>query len=292
MKLKLIYDYKKNNIYRASFNDLAGTVFGLNFEEWYQKGGWNDRYICYSCVDGNKVVANASVNKMDIIWESKSKKALQIGTVMTHPDYRGKGLSKNLMNIILEEYEKQYDFIYLFANRNVLNFYPEFGFKKLAETQFSSDINFNKSASGNVKKLDISDRDDFKTIFRLTSERVPLSQISGVTNDQHLLLFYCLYVYSDCIYYLEDEDILAIFKENENELLIYDVISKNEISIPEVLNKISSGKTKKVIFHFTPDFSDMNITDKPLEDPDSTLFIKGEGINVRKKFLFPITSRA
>lgn len=292
MDFKLIYDYKKNDIYRAGFNELAGTVFGLNFEEWYQKGGWNDRYICYSCVDGNKVVANASVNKMDIIWEGQSKKALQIGTVMTHPDYRGKGLSKNLMNIILEEYEKQYDFIYLFANRTVLNFYPRFGFKKLDETKFSGNLNFKKRTSCNIKKLDISDSEDFNTIFRLTSKRVPLSQISGAKNDQHLLLFYCLYIYSDCIYYLEDEDSLAIFKENENELLLYDVISKNEISIPEVLNKISSGKTKKVVFHFTPDFGGMDITDKPLDDPDSTLFIKGEGINITKKFLFPITSHA
>ncbi|WP_430541067.1 hypothetical protein [Sporosarcina thermotolerans] len=30
---------------------------------------------------------------------------------MTHPDYRNRGLSKSLMNKVLEEYEHTYDFV-------------------------------------------------------------------------------------------------------------------------------------------------------------------------------------
>ena len=69
MKLNLIYDYQNILEYRLSFNELTNKVFAMNFEKWYNKGGWNDRYICYSFAQENKIVANASVSKMDIILD-------------------------------------------------------------------------------------------------------------------------------------------------------------------------------------------------------------------------------
>lgn len=38
MGTSLIYNYKDNNVYRNSFNQLATLVFGIDFEDWYQKG--------------------------------------------------------------------------------------------------------------------------------------------------------------------------------------------------------------------------------------------------------------
>lgn len=43
-----IKDYKQDDARRASFNRLADSIFGIQFEEWYQQGFWNDNYICYS----------------------------------------------------------------------------------------------------------------------------------------------------------------------------------------------------------------------------------------------------
>jgi len=289
-ELKLISDYKNIPAYRLSFNELANNVFGINFEKWYEKGGWNDRYICYSYTDGNKVVANVSVNKMDIIRQGKEEKAIQIGTVMTHPEYRGRGLSADLMNIVLEEYEKKYDFIYLFANKSVLSFYPKFGFKQFTESRFSIDPDIDKSGPDNIRKLDISTINDFNLIFRLISERRPISRILGVKNDFHLLLFHCLYVFYDSLYYLEDEDALAIFKQEGDRLLIYDVIGRNEISFSDVFNKIAFPGTGKVIFHFTPDYTGMDFTCEPYSE--SLLFIKPPSIDMTENFMFPVTSQA
>ncbi|AGE76704.1 hypothetical protein DF16_orf05130 [Bacillus thuringiensis serovar kurstaki str. YBT-1520] len=41
------------------------------------------------------------------------------------------------MNHIIKKYEKNYNFIYLFANDTVLEFYPKFGFEKVQESSFS-----------------------------------------------------------------------------------------------------------------------------------------------------------
>lgn len=58
---------------------------------------------------------------------------------MTHPNYRGQGLAKNLLNHVIAKYEDQYDFLYLFANDTVLDFYPKFGFERIEESSFTVD---------------------------------------------------------------------------------------------------------------------------------------------------------
>ncbi len=81
--------YKNNDRLRTSFFKLAADTFDIDFERWYQQGGWSEHYIPFSFVDGNEIVANASVNTVELVISGQRKKAIQIGTVMTHPDYRG-----------------------------------------------------------------------------------------------------------------------------------------------------------------------------------------------------------
>lgn len=88
----MISDYMDKEKYRASFNKLAMNTFGLDFEDWYKRKLYHNRYIYYSYIHKDEVIANVSINKMNLIVEGKSKKAIQLGTVMTHPDYRNKGL--------------------------------------------------------------------------------------------------------------------------------------------------------------------------------------------------------
>jgi len=40
--------YQKENQYRAAFNTLANNVFSISFEEWFQAGYWNEKYIPYT----------------------------------------------------------------------------------------------------------------------------------------------------------------------------------------------------------------------------------------------------
>ena len=68
---------------------------------------------------------------MDFKVFGEEKQYIQLGTVMTHPDYRKKGLSRVLTNKAIADYREKCDLIYLFANSSVLNFYPKFGFGRI-----------------------------------------------------------------------------------------------------------------------------------------------------------------
>ena len=65
-------NYRDNDVLRASFNELAEKVFGLNFEGWYQHGFWKDNYNPYSVVVDGKVVSNVSVNRCDVNYNGKN----------------------------------------------------------------------------------------------------------------------------------------------------------------------------------------------------------------------------
>ncbi len=143
-KRKIINDYKENKKFRNSFNKLANLVFKIDFEKWYQKGFWDKRYKCYSIIENNAVISNVSITEMDIILNGNIQKAIQFGTVMTHPEFRGQGLAGQLMKTVIEEYEKKVDFFYLFPNNSVLDFYPKYGFIRSYDIYYSKALFFLK----------------------------------------------------------------------------------------------------------------------------------------------------
>ncbi|PPA69938.1 GNAT family N-acetyltransferase [Jeotgalibacillus proteolyticus] len=211
---------------------------------------------------------------------------------MTHPDYRNRGLSAKLMNKVLQEYENRYDLMYLFANQSVLDFYPKFGFERVEEVQFSMDYSWTKPTAGGIRKLDGRDPYHLNFIYRLATERVPVSNRFSTQNAQGILMFYCIYIFPDDLYYLEEEDAVIIYTKEGKQIDLYDVISKNEIDIEAILSRISSKDTSKIVFHYTPD--NKNITTKSqVVNGDHVLFVRANG---NHKYPFhvkhPVTSQA
>ena len=94
--------YQKHKQYRNAFNNLAKIIFPISFEEWFQSGYWNEKYIPYTLFDEDKAVANISVNIMDFSVFGEQKRFIQIGAVMTDENYRNNGLSRFLMEKVLD----------------------------------------------------------------------------------------------------------------------------------------------------------------------------------------------
>lgn len=286
---KTISFYMENEKYRKSFNELAKNTFCLYFEDWYQNKLFFNRYINYSEIDGDKVIANVSINKMELAINGQRKKALQFGTVMTHPDYRKKGLSRELISHIIEEYEADYDLIYLFANDSVLNFYPKFGFRKMDETSYKLEAKDVEKKKESIRKLDTEDEGDKKIIKRLVNGRQPISKAFGICNDIWPLLVYCFYQFKDNLYYLEDEDTIVIL-QRENEILrIYDIVSLKSINLDSIVEKVVMSKDKTIELNFVPELCKYNVAKGIKKREDTTLFVIDKD-NLLKEIQFPMTS--
>ncbi|MDK8180340.1 GNAT family N-acetyltransferase [Paenibacillus sp. UMB4589-SE434] len=292
---QLISDYKDINRYKESFNELAQIVFELDFKKWYEKGCWTDNYICYSYLDGDKIIANASINKMTFVLNGKEYNAIQVGTVMTHPDYRNQGLSGKLLNHIIEKYEQDYDFIYLFANESVLDFYPRFGFVSVQESSFSlnmSELALQPATTHTMRRLEINNTDDFRMMEQFAAERIPVSSIMGVKNNEHLLMFYFIVAFHDSIYYIKEMDVIVLIREEDRQLHIYDIISKQKVEYNKLLPYIVTADIESIHFYFTPDYDYELLHKAFITEAEDTLFIRPFFEIGEKHFFMPLTSHS
>lgn len=290
-KYELVSDYRNNESLKEKFNTLAMKTFELDFRGWYNKGYWDDKYIPYSFVDEGKFIANASINKMSIVINGKMCEGIQIGTVMTDENYRNQGLAKQLMQHIMKEYENTCDFMYLFANDTVLDFYPKFGFTRLNESEFSLDlakssIQMNKDAK--VKRLTIEI--DLALLEKFAENRHVNSTILDVENNESLLMFYFTLAFREAIFYVENLETIVLMEEEEDTLHIFDIISLNVPNIEAVLASIVKETTKKVVFYFTPDFTIEGMTATIMPNDDDALFVLTKKSLLKGNFMFPLTS--
>lgn len=290
-KYELVSDYRNNESLKEKFNTLAMKTFELDFRGWYNKGYWDDKYIPYSFVDEGKVIANASINKMSIVINGKMCEGIQIGTVMTDENYRNQGLAKQLMQHIMKEYENTCDFMYLFANDTVLDFYPKFGFTRLNESEFSLDlakssIQMNKDAK--VKRLTIEI--DLALLEKFAENRHVNSTILDVENNESLLMFYFTLAFREAIFYVENLETIVLMEEEEDTLHIFDIISLKVPNIEAVLASIVKETTKKVVFYFTPDFTIEGMTATIMPNDDDALFVLTKKSLLKGNFMFPLTS--
>jgi len=286
----IISNYMDDEKYRLSFNKLSMDIFASNPEKWYEKNLYYNKCILYSYIYDDKVVANISVNIMDLIVDGYKKTALQLSGIMTHPDHRKKGLSASLINYIIEKYENEYDIIYLFAEDSVLNFYTKFGFKQIIEDSYELDTNLIHRTETKIKNLKTDDENDCKIILKIIKKRQPVSKKLGVYDDLWPLHIFCMYVYTDDMYYLEDEDTIVIANREDGCLHIYDVVSLTPIDIDSIIEKIVSIDDEKIEFHFIPESNKYNILKVSKERPDDWLFVRSNNTTF-KEVLFPLTSQ-
>ncbi|OGO79358.1 MAG: hypothetical protein A2Y23_01070 [Clostridiales bacterium GWB2_37_7] len=243
---QFIKDYKDNDEYRLSFNRLAKRTFGIDFETWYQQGFWNDDYICYSYIKDNEVISNVSLSIMTLIINGKEQKAIQIGTVMTDPDYRRQGLAYQLMKKILEDYDDELYF--LAADDDAKPLYRKCGFESIDENQYIIDLTGYQRIKDPLKPMDIPPN----KMLEIKKQSQPLSSILSARGDEHVFMFYYTLGYRKSIYQLQP-DIYVVFEIDGVELHLYDILSPKKVNLQEIIEQIISKDVHMVFCHFAPD---------------------------------------
>jgi len=288
---EIIESYRDDEKLRNKFYDFVDTVFpGLNFKLWHDKGCWDGPYIPYSIIEKDKIIANVSITEMTVILDSKKIDAVQFGTVGTIPEYRERGLSRYLMESVLDKYKNDIDVFFLFANDSVLDFYPKFGFERHQMSIFRSDTLPNQKAR-TAHKLNINNREDFTLIRKLLEERMTITDSFGAINYDFIAMWHIINLYPNNLYYFEDENVIVIARENNGKLHVIDVISSEPIDIESFIPGISScDKLKSIYYYFPPDRLHYRF-DTTEPDEDSPLFTLGDFNPGIKPYRFPATAQ-
>lgn len=284
--------YQSNDNRRVAFNDLAEKTFPISFEVWFKAGYWNEKYIPYTLFDGDKAIANVSVNIMDFNVFGERKRYIQLGTVMTDKNYRNKGLSRHLMERVLEDWNSKCDFIYLYANSTVLNFYPKLGFTPVKEYEFFKRVR--KSGPSTFIKLNMNEQSNRDKLYDYAKNTKAIGKLSMQENAD-LILFYCITVFKDDVYYSEPLDVIVVAKFDNDQLHLLDAYRMTDVSLDDVIDSLCNDITKTVLLGFTPkDCSSFEIRQINEELKDDVLFIQNGKNKLfdENKLMFPSLSHA
>jgi predicted acetyltransferase len=270
---KFIKAYQADNTYRKSFNELAQSVFELSFEDWYQNGYWTEKYIPYSFLHKDKVVANVSVSPMKFMHNGEIKNYLQLGTVMTEEEYRNQGLIRRLMEEVDSDFGKSVDGYFLFANETVLDFYPKFGYKRMTEHSF---YKFPKNLTEMAAmKIPMKSKEDYKLLEEAVINSCPQSSLWMLENME-LVMFYATQFMSENIYEVKSQNAYVIAELDEGDLFIDQIFAPNKVNMDETI--ASFGKeVKKVTLGFTPLDTDGFMWEEST-DEDTVLHGKGSSL--------------
>jgi len=264
--MELIRLNRHDDVLRRSFNALTEQTFGFTFENWYRLGYWREDYRPYVMVENGEVVANVSVNHTNFSLAGEEVPLIQLGTVMTHPDYRGQGLIRRIMEEIEADYAGKVAGMYLFANDEVLDFYPKFGFCRGEERRYTR--SGNESGKRNVEQRSMSDasnRAAFEKAMKHPAGAFPM------VGNEGLVFFYTTSFMSECVWYAPTLDAWAV-AELEGDMLM--------------LHAVYGATTEEMIAAFGSDVSRVQLGYAPeqtagyevtlLAEEDCTFFVKGD----------------
>ena len=281
--MELIKDYKENNALRASFNQLATETFGISFEAWYQKGYWDSNYIPYSMVEGDRVVANASANRMTLHIEGTTYNAIQIGTVMTHPDYRRRGLAKGLLEQIIHDFKDQTDVFFLAADEEAKSLYRSCGFVEIPSVSYS----WENGLAQPMKLEHIKLTDDEVLRWKRATDHNHRRFKAGM--DDHILAFYLAHGFDDKLYLFDENTLIIADVEDEGKtVILYGIYVKGDENLERIL--LSTGASK-VVFEF--DAAGLTIgLSKAITEKSGWMVLEHKGPIMPKPLAYPRLAQA
>ncbi|MBS7600621.1 MULTISPECIES: GNAT family N-acetyltransferase [Pseudomonas] len=271
-QFSLLEHFKDDTRLRASFNALTHQTFEFDFEQWYQDGYWGEGYQPCALAHDGRIVANISVNLMHFDVRGERKRCIQLGTVMVAPEYQGKGLSRVLLERVLDRWRGQCDLLYLFANDTVLDYYPKFGFERVLEHQYS--VALTPSAQPcSFHKVDMDDLLERQRFIHAVDCAVPAARLAMCSNHDQTM-FYCTSFFKECVHYSAALQAYVVMEVADGVMTLYDVFARQALDLQTLIAQLCTPQTTRVVLGFAPlDVSGFEA--QPLESDDS-LFVLGQ----------------
>ena len=116
MKIEFRSHYFDDSRALASFESCTKKIFDLDFSRWKQKGLWDKDYTPFSAFINGECVASICVYPSKMKINGKTKKGAQLLTVGTLPDFRLKGIQREIWKRAYNWISEECDFVFLFTD--------------------------------------------------------------------------------------------------------------------------------------------------------------------------------
>jgi ribosomal protein S18 acetylase RimI-like enzyme len=271
--------------WHGGFHDYVARVFpGVSFRRWAEYGGWQENYRVLSLLDGRRIVASASLTRMNLVLHGRSLRGWQLGAVGTDPSYRGRGLQRRVLEQVLAGVGAE-DLVFLFANSDVLGFYPRFGFRRARESVFTAEHRA-EPAGPPLRLLAAESAADRAILARVTAEAEPSAMSFGARGYGSIALWYLCNHHSQHLRYVPEHDALIVAERTGSTLLVYDVLVRSGFDLAQQLPRLIDEPIERLEFFYSP-ARDWPSAQPTREYDESPLFVRGPHQLPEQPFKFP-----
>jgi GNAT superfamily N-acetyltransferase len=272
-----------------AFLRFVPEVFpSICFRRWYELGGWSPRYRAFALVEGERIIANVSVQQMSLVIEGRARNGWQLGAVGVLPEHRGRGLQRLLMQHVLAQLNP-HDLVMLFANEDALDFYPLFGFRRVTEWLHCAEHRV-EPRPGSLRRLSIESATDRDLVARLASTAAPVTERFGARDYGGVLFWYWANFHANHFYYDETDDAIVVAEQDMEALRILDVLARQPIDLVRYLPQLVDEPVQHIEFGFTPELHWREAVPE-CEYLESSLFVRGALDLPTSPFKFPLLAQ-
>ncbi len=288
MKLDMHANYWDEQGRKQAFLDFIIRIHGLDLSLWDRLGYWDYDYQPYSYFQDNRIVSSVCLYSMDMIVQGRRRRVGQISGVGTLPDFRRRGLNRQLTAIAMEQAAAEHDFYYLFADEDAIPFYTKCGFRPAAESAAHISVAGRPPVPG-ARLLNVDLEDDRAILMRIASARAPVSDMLASMNPR-LFMFHCLYVLRKNIYFVDELNIVILCEREAEHLKIYDIAASTMPGFDAIYPYISQASDKTVEFRFMTD--KLQLADVSFAAVQNNCFVYGAWPFGASPWIVPSTAQA
>ncbi len=264
---------KRDQVYR-----LIDTVWPGDYEviQLTEKLGvpWHVASTPFVRFDGNRAISHVGVLQLTMTVCRTEVLVGGIHAVCTHPDYRGRGYNRQVMQEALQHCESRFHASLLFTDEPTI--YTRYGFRTVEEHIFEATDVPAKKPTGDLRRLSATSPRDLALLKRLALDRTPVSNVVGVLESGGLLVTNELFSHPDFerIHYSEEINCVIVFEVNSNVLQLYDIVGPQIPPLDEIASLVSAD-FERVEIHFSPDLLHVNVAQTKPRPTGDYLMVRG-----------------
>ncbi|MCV9962339.1 GNAT family N-acetyltransferase [Pararhizobium sp. BT-229] len=256
---------------------LLQDTFGIDVALQDRFGGPDPTSMPFGYFDENGVcAANFSAFSMPMMIDGRLVKAAGFQSGAVRPEWRGRGLYRDLMNRAFGWCDEQgLELGLLLTDKPAL--YEPYGFRILPQHRFSGPPPVEAKPAGLARRLSIGNPDDLASVMRLLRERTPVSSIFAVASQVEMFLLNSGFDTDIRLAYLDQFEAIVAWKSDETSFQLLDIAGKSIPSLSAILAALDL-RPGRIDVCFPPDRLDWQGTPEPFPSY-SSLMARGEAAN-------------
>ncbi|OBZ96921.1 acetyltransferase [Pararhizobium polonicum] len=272
--LTLRQDYFGDPAAWAGLVALLQDTFGIDVGIQDRFGGPDPTSMPFGYFDGSGAcVANFSAFSMPLMIEGRRVKAAGFQSGAVRPEWRGRGLYRDLMRRAFGWCDTQgFELALLLTDKPAL--YQPYGFKVLPQYQFSGPPPAHAGLAGSSRALLLDDPDDLALVMRVLRERTAVSSAFSVAAQAEMFLLNSHFDPDIRLAHLEQSGAIIAWRSGEAAFQLLDVAGRTIPPLSVILAALDQ-RPGRIEVCFPPDRLGWQGTPEPFVSYTS-LMVRGD----------------